>query len=189
MADFRHTTPLVPILVAGAVAVVGLGGYFTLAADDAPEADTNPASSEEVAQRPTGAGTKPEGEADTTIDGVTAELDEVEPAAPGEESIPAQEQIEERGEGDGPADTFIADEGMQTAQDGDGAADSFLLEDQEDTAGAGDDRTTADTSGSDDSVTPEPDQDVVDDPDNTTQPFVPTPSGPEGRDDDALTSE
>ncbi|SFP37223.1 hypothetical protein [Tranquillimonas alkanivorans] len=181
----KGKTPLGPFLIA-LVLVVGAIAIYFVVIGETPESE--PETTGEIVQdRPTGAGTVPEEPADPLIGGATDELDDVEPAAPGEDQIPAQEVIE-----DVPAEeeeTFIeeTEEVIPSADDPaiEGAEEEFLLEE--------DDGPTLDEEGG---GTPETNELVVDpndgapiDPDGGADPFVPTDSGPEGRDEAPLTPE
>ncbi|QFU09957.1 hypothetical protein PARPLA_00480 [Rhodobacteraceae bacterium THAF1] len=92
-SSLSNTNPLVPIGIIGAVVAAVMIGVFAVADDGPPDEPT--VIAEDVDGEPAGAGTMAEGEADMEEEGVTEELDEVEPAAGGE--IPAQENIDTEG--------------------------------------------------------------------------------------------
>ncbi len=243
-------SPLLPIAIIAVVVIAVIAGIFTLTGSEPPEQAT--IIPEDVSAEPAGAGTAPEGEADEVNEGVTDQLDSVEPVAPDETQIPAadmeinpspdegtegetdaDEQVTgavnnpvvmgtegetgsggaggasdttagatETGEvGAGGADGELGDEpGMgETQEDADeDAADQFLLDESSDDAVAGTPETTVPSDGeadtpagrdADTALDPEPGQDVVRDTDEGGAAFVPTPSGPAGRDNKALTTE
>lgn len=239
--------PLFPIAVVAAAVAVIVVGAFVLTGETPPDEPTVIAEDDaaQVDGRPAGAGTAPEGEIDTTVDGVTDQLDEVTPAAGG--TIPAAEQLDvdttdDTGTGedgaaagdagdsgadasssDGPDARLVEGGGELTSTDavGAGGADGeidqsevdaaraeaagdgevsegtndFLADEDSDVADSSVSETMSDAEGSpagrDTRVTldPEEGQDITTDPDGRGQPFVATPSGPEGRDDSALTAE
>jgi hypothetical protein len=77
------------IVVVAGVVVLLLVITFVVAGREADVASETEAAGEE--QRPAGAGTIPEGLADREFDGVTGKVDDVDPAAPGIDTIPAVE--------------------------------------------------------------------------------------------------
>lgn len=209
----KGKTPLGPFLISLVLVVGAIAIYFTVIGKT-PESE--PATMGDVVRdRPTGAGTVPEAPADPLIGGATEELDEVEPAAPGDDTIPAQEIIE-----DIPADEdeeFVEEfrEGFPVNTDED-----FLIEEEDDVPlstpegipgdsiapemldptdepghEAGD--LEAEPMGDEEGInTIESEELVVDpndgapiDPDGGAAPFDPTASGPEGRDESPLTPE
>lgn len=260
---------LFQIVVVAAVVLLLLVITFVVIAEE-PVSDTVAGSGDVVEQRPTGAGTIPEGNVDRQIEGITEELDEVDPAAPGVDTVPPAEVMDATGDATGSEvdDTGIAlevdepgsglVEGVEAPAPGstDGAdaqgidGDGMILDAPEGDPGtpgdavaddgtdaeptavpiADDDAATEpaeegaqiDTDGgatateevfevplteegfdADRVVEPtaegapsgrdavidlkvEPGQDVVTDPDGGGTPFIPTPSGPEGGDDSAI---
>lgn len=218
-----------PIAIVTAVVVIALIATFSLSGESPPDEQT--IIPEEVNGEPAGAGTTPEGEADETEEGVTDVIDEVDPAAPGEESVPPADQSPEQSpDGDvegetnadettaGTADEPVTDQPAQEADNatggepqntttsseaGTGGADGQLDEgdgttqqsDDESQGAQGDDvdyPSSGDAEGfpdgrdADTELTPSEDQDVVRDEDQGGTGFVPTPSGPEGRDNETI---
>ncbi|EKE44924.1 hypothetical protein OCGS_0959 [Oceaniovalibus guishaninsula JLT2003] len=209
---------LVPLVVVATGVVVAMAATFALTGDE-PPAEPTIVEGEDV--RPAGAGTIPEGQADEVMEGITDQLDDVEPVAPGVDSVP-------------PADLATPDDGTIGETDADEATAVEVtgtqpgLEDPTDAAGtvresqaeemrsedsapdepapappapaeaADDEGTTVERTvdievigappgrDAETELTPEPGQEVIVDPDGGGTPFIPTPSGPEGRDDETL---
>ncbi|MBJ3761383.1 hypothetical protein ILP92_01275 [Maribius pontilimi] len=217
-----------PLFIVAALVVAALAITFTLSSEEIPNEATIIAD-DDVEARPTGAGTRPEGEADETMEGITDQLDDVTPAAPGEDSVPPAEMADDgpdaQTEGETDADETTAgtdgegvvrdaeggtetngnaDAEMSTEQDGasngtgtDGTqsqaataegSDAFLIEQNGGDGVAGDgveNASDADLPAGRDTqveLNPEDGQEVVRDTDDGGSGFVPTPSGPEGRD-------
>lgn len=239
---------LVPLAVV-AVAVTGAIAATLAFTGEEPPAQPTVIPEEAGVERPAGAGTNPEGLADETLEGVTDQLEEVDPIAPGVESIPAAD-LETY---DGPDDWIVgetaadentadniagepvlaaidpaeagepdasSDEGIASEEtDFDADLDAATIIDDEAVAVDGDTpETDVDAEGPildagsatavDDigvvdpevedypagrdartELTPEEGQDVVRDTDEGGAPFVPTASGPEGRDNETIFGE
>ena len=172
----RAGTPLRAILIAAAAVFVVIG-LVTFVMDNNPGDAADP-SADIAEQRPTGAGTVPEGEADSPDEGITDEE-----AA---EATPASEGGAVATEG-GEAGDMAADSAEGTDAESDepavtpGAETSAPVPEEAE-GGQGDDAgfETGD---------PETTEDVVTDPDGEGEGFNPTPSGPAGRDGNSLTVE
>lgn len=251
---------LVPLVVVAAFVIGALVLTFTLSEEEVPDQAT--INSEEEDLRPAGAGTMPEGQADELMEGITDELDEVDPASPEVDTVPPAEEGETtEGDMQGETDADETATGMRDELPGDGerttqaeeeaqttvseedvreveeapeevppgapseaestteeeldspdAPQADPAEDQaagestdpllrDDDAEQTEDGQPVDTStGSDDArapegrdaqteLTPEEGQDITRDTDEGGTPFVATPSGPEGRDDNAFTTD
>lgn len=99
--------------------------------------------------------------------------------------------------GSGGADAQLGDEGSANPQAEGGEADTFLMDDDSDNP-TGTPSTTVPSDGGENlpegrdaetRLDPEPGQDVVRDTDEGAAAFVPTPSGPEGRDNETINAE
>lgn len=104
---------LVPLVVVAVVVVGALALTFWSSSEEPPDQATIIPETD-VDERPTGSGTVPDGAADEEIEGIDDQIDEVEPVAPGEDSIPAAEQ-------DPAAAGGQAEEDMSDADGGTGA--------------------------------------------------------------------
>ena len=204
---------LLPIAIVAVVVAAILVGVFALG-DDAPP-DQATIISEDIDAEPTEAGTMEEGNTETEEEGVTDELDEVEPAAEGEDSIPAQdaqsgdaqsgseaEQPEAPEEATGTssdASEATGDEPRPAASLGEedsSASDDYLLDESSDAPAEADvDRATEEDGeglpeGRDarTELTPSDCQEIVQDTDDGGAPVIPTPSGPNGNTGDCVES-
>ncbi len=93
-----------------AVVVVGILVFtFSMSSEEVPDQATVIAE-DDVDARPAGSGTVPEGEADETIEGVSDQLDRVDPAAPDEETVPPADMATENGADEGVEGETSADE-------------------------------------------------------------------------------
>ena len=255
---------LVPLVVVAVVVVGVLAVTFWSSEEEPPEQATVIPQENEV-DREAGSGTLPEGAADENMEGVSDQLDEVDPAAPAVDTIPpaelatdgpddltegettADEEIigtadqpvvEDVPEGDEgvalegiedvPAgDEDVALEGVEGVSEDDGEAGdqpvdadegngfgagaarllpageadgeglgdtpgdgSFLIDENSDAPEGAEVDTTGPPSAAEEvpagrdaqtNLTTEPGQDIVEDTDEGGTPFIPTPSGPEGR--------
>lgn len=254
---------LVPLVVV-AVAVVGVLVFtFWLAGEEPPHEETIIPEEENIDRR-AGSGTLPEGAADENMEGVTDQLDEVDPAAPGVDTIPPAELAtsgaDDQTEGENAADEEIigtanepvvegvpegeeaiapeavedtpageesvapeaveggsegevdaagqpvnageggntdaarllpVDEGEEEGMGDTPGDDSFLIDENSDAPESAEFDTPGPQEPAEEApagrdaetnLTPEPGQDVVEDTDDGGTPFIPTPSGPEGRD-------
>ncbi|WOI55487.1 hypothetical protein [Palleronia sp. LCG004] len=166
-------------LVIVAVVVVGILVFtFSMSSEDVPDEPTIIAE-DDAPDTPAGAGTTPEGEADESMEGVTDQLDDVTPAAPGEESVPPADNEPENGsdeqaEGETSADETTAgtaDQPVVTDEPGSQAAGSGSEADEaqtEETGQAVDEDAQDDAAGSsdnfilDENSNEQPTDDVVD---------------------------
>ena len=98
-------------------------------------------------------------------------------------------------DGEGGDNSASEDSGATQGESGD---NDFLLDEDSDTSATGTPGTTQPSGGdaanpegrdAQTQLDPEPDQEVIRDTDEGGAAFVPTPSGPEGRDDAPLTTE
>lgn len=243
---------MVPLAVVSAVVVGALVLTFSLSSEDVPDEATIIAE-DDVDARPAGAGTVPEGEADEEMEGISDQLDEVDPAAPDVDSVPPAEEnaasgVDDATEGEtaadeevaGTDDAAVADggtddpapasegqaatlrsndaarlrpdtesggaarlltteeagaDGEAESQPAPGQDDSFLVDESSDAPAGADIDTAGPDDGNDDlpagrdaqtDLETDPGQDVVRDDDDGGAAVIPTPSGPEGRDDDTL---
>lgn len=185
---------LLPIAIVAVVVVAILVGVFALGNDAPPDQAT--IISEDVNAEPAGAGTAAEAPADPEEDGVTDQLDEVEPAAEGEETIPAAEA--QSGEAPSEPETDGSSEPDDAGGDApdaapaatlqDDATNDYLLDEESDAPeGATVDRAEEDAApalpeGRDaqTELTPSECQDIVRDTDDGGAAVIPTPSGPNG---------
>ena len=111
--------PLLPIAIIGVVVVAILVGVFAIGGDETPPDQPTIIAEDDVEGEPAGAGTAPEGEADEVEEGITEQVDDVEPAAEGEETIPAADRVETSGsdtEGETDADETVADTAMEEGE-------------------------------------------------------------------------
>lgn len=173
----------------------------------APGEDQVPAADEVEAQTPD-QGTEGETDADEQVTGtvnspVAGEgSDEAATMSGDGDGAAAGRQELEAGEtGAGGADGELGDEGSPAPQEGQpdaGAQDEFLMDEDSDNPGAGTPSTTEPSGGdaampegrdAETELDPEEGQEVIRDDDNGGAGFVPTPSGPEGRDGNPLTGE
>lgn len=252
---------LIPLVVVAVVVVGALAVTFWSSGEE-PPAEATIIPEENEVDREVGSGTLPEGVADENMEGISDQLDEVEPAAPGEETIPSAELAtdgpDDRTEGETAADEEVAgtadqpvvedaaegdegaalegvesvparDEGAALegveeggadaaeqpidAGEGDGFGadaarllpadetdaggigdtpgdDNFLIDEDSDAPEGAEVDTTGPRSAAEEvpagrdaqtNLTTEPGQDIVEDTDEGGTPFIPTPSGPEGR--------
>lgn len=182
---------VLPIAIVAVVVAAILVGVFAMG-DEAPP-DEATILSEDVNAEPAGAGTAAEAPADPEEDGVTDQLDEVEPAAEGEDTIPAAEaQSEGAPAEDVPAeDTQPEPESDAGASDGEAqedGGDDYLLDESSDAPeDANVDRSVNQEAGNlpegrdaQTELTPSECQDVVQDTDDGGAAVIPTPSGPNG---------
>ena len=252
---------LVSLAVVAVVVVGALVLTFTLSGEEPPDEATIVAQEHDVGRK-AGSGTLPEGVADENMEGITDQLDEVDPAAPDVDTVPSAELAtsspDDRTEGETAADEEIigtadepvvedapegeesvALEAVEGAPEGEGdvalegvdgaleaevdaagqpvdagegviAPAARLIGDEREREGMGDtpgddnflvdensdvpegvevdrieDRRDDDMPAGRDTqveLTPEPGQDIVRDTDDGGAAFIPTPSGPEGRD-------
>lgn len=204
-----------PLFIVATLVAAALVITFWISDEEVPNEATIIAE-DDVEARPVGAGTVPEGQVDENVEGITDEIDEVDPAAPDEDAVPPAEQASDAdsgGEGDAsdtagagdasgpPADVAAEDgetsggesqasgeEGAGVSQQeeeppldpvdedsGDGQQGDGVADAQNEEAPAGRDAEVE--------LNPEEGQDVVEDTDDGGTSFVPTPSGPEGRDE------
>lgn len=175
-----------PLFIAAVGVVIALVVTFSLSDEEIPDQATVIAD-DSVEARPAGAGTVPEGEADAEVEGITDELDDVDPAAPDVDNVPAAGTNAPAAEGDdtqtpaAPADSAPAQDAAPEENpivdetSGDGQTGDGVTEPQDDGLPEGRDAQT--------DLNPGPDQDIVEDTDDGGAAFVPTPSGPEGRDE------
>lgn len=206
---------LVPLVVVAVVIVGALALTFWSSSEEPPDQPTIIAE-DDVEARPAGAGTVPEPPVDEEIEGIDDQIDEVEPIAPGEDSVPAAEEDATSAGGQAQEDTSDADGGNGAQEDAaeDGASNGggfedaarLVPEDDASTSGSDDARNGESFLGDESSdapegaevdtiedrrdedlpagrdtqieLTPDPDQDVVEDTDDGGAAFIPTPSGP-----------
>lgn len=178
-----------PMFLVAAAIMIALAVVFTMSGETPPDEPTIIAD-DSVEGAPAGAGTNPDGEMDQEVEGITDELEQVEPAAPGEESVPpatAEDPLAPIEDSDTPqaapdSDSATAPASDQGAQPDEGSGDAM----------AGDGVTDASAEGipagrdAQTELNPDPDQTIVRDTDDGGTGFVPTPSGPEGRDDETI---
>ncbi len=184
---------LFQIVVVAAVVVLLLVITFVWLGEE-PESLTDPEAGE-VAQEPTGAGTVPEGNVDAAEEGITDAVDEVDPAAPNEDTVPAAEQgpAADAGEDDaGADDATTGSEGAASDQGGDApTAETAPAEATDDAAtGAGDGaEAPADTDGDDPQAVPVPDTDAASEPAEDGSSEVDTDAAPAEGDTGSATTE
>ncbi|PZX19549.1 hypothetical protein LX81_00005 [Palleronia aestuarii] len=131
---------LLPLAVVAVVVVGALVFTFALSGDEPPDEATIIAEDAPVDEQQAGEGTTPEGEADENVEGISDQLDDVDPAAPSEDSIPAAELDTEGGQDAGVEGETDADE--QTA----GTADEPVVTDvPEDSSGSETESSSGDT--------------------------------------------
>lgn len=191
------------------ILAMGVGVFIVLAVammlnNSVNSVKTDPTTQSEVAQDPTGAGANPDGVADEATEGLmnaTASDDLIDsstaastdPMANAEADGDGQETSAtavEPATGDGENVDQMIQSTAGTEEDG---SDAMATEN---TAATDSSDATTNTSANEDGSDPTAPELVVDpdngyngtDPDGGAAPFVPTPSGPEGRDDDPLTS-
>lgn len=200
--DGRGSTPIFPLAVVGAAVIALLIGVFVWVGEEPPDEATI-AADDDLEARPSGAGTTPEGAVDRATDGISDELDDVEPAAPDEDTIPpaenAPESLQEQSEGNenspgdpaldpssedvtGNSNSSEMNSGPMDGEAEETADDAATVEESEGAPSGRDAQTD---------LTPEADQEIVadDNEDDEGTAFVPTPSGPEGRDDGTILDE
>lgn len=193
---------LVPLVVAAVVIVGALALTFWWSSEEPPDQATI-IPEEDIDERPTGSGTVPDGAADQEIEGIDDQIDQVEPAAPGVENVPAAEEEPAGAGGQAEGESSGADAASGTqegAPEGDasdeGSAedaarlvteDESLIVDENSDAPEGaevdtiEDRRDEDLPAGRDTqmeLTPEPGQDIVEDTDDGGAAFIPTPVGP-----------
>ncbi len=165
----------IPLAIVAVAALAAIA--FFVAIGGGEEETATEAESGTIADQPTGAGTNADGLIDapaTSSDGLGGGDPEAEGADP--EVAPNEAAIAE-GTADAPSDTSGPDSAPNAeaapapeAADGEGTANETMQEAVEPSQGAAD-------------------NEIVTDPDGGGAPVEPTPSGPEGRDDEALTPE
>lgn len=100
--------PLLPIAIIGVVVFAIIAGVLTIGSDETPPDEPTVIAEDSVEGEPAGAGTAPEGEPAGMVEntgpiveeeeeGITEQVDEVEPAADGVETIPAADEVESSG--------------------------------------------------------------------------------------------
>lgn len=183
----------------GTAAIIAIAMSFIARGEVA--ADTDPAAND-VEQAPTGAGTNQDGVADENTEGLMNETSTddfvessaaagVDSGAEGTAPEPATSATEvEPVVGDGtvnemtPAET---EEQAAPAEEQSGATGSDSDGATEMTGASGEDSDMSNESGI--TLVDDPDDGQPNEPDGGAGEFYPTPSGPEGRDDDPLTTE
>lgn len=193
---------LVPLVVAAVVIVGALAFTFWATGEEPPDQATI-IPEEDIDERPTGSGTVPDGAADQEIEGIEDQIDEVEPAAPGVESVPVAEGEPAIAGGQAEGETSGADAGagaQESAPEGDASGEgsaedaarlvtedeSFIVDENSDAPEGAEVDTIEDPRDEDlpagrdtqMELTPEPGQDIVEDTDDGGAAFIPTPVGP-----------
>ncbi|SFG88035.1 hypothetical protein SAMN04488020_104277 [Palleronia marisminoris] len=114
--------PLLPIAIIGVVVVAIIAGVLAISEEEAPPDEPTVIAEDSVEGEPAGSGTLPEGEpagmvenegpiADETEEGITEQVDDVEPAADGVEAVPAADDVVTTGsdvEGETDADEQVS---------------------------------------------------------------------------------
>lgn len=182
----------------GTAAIIAIAMSFIARGEVA--ADTQPAAND-VEQAPTGAGTNPDGVADESTEGLMNETttdDFVDSSAAasvdsGTEGTAPEPQASatevEPAVGDGTVNemTPAPSDDRSSMQEQSGATDSSEGAEASKMSAASEENADA---GSDTGLTlvDDPDNGQPNEPDGGAQSFYPTPSGPEGRDDDPFTT-
>ncbi|SEN74678.1 hypothetical protein [Palleronia pelagia] len=181
-----------PIFLVGAAALIAIVAVFAMS-DETPPDEPTIIAEDDISSRPAGAGTNPEGERDMETEGITDELDEVDPAAPGQETVPpaeAEDPLEPIEDSETPQPAPDDESDTQTESSATIADDEFIVDESSDSGADrvedASDESFPDGRDTETELTPEEDQSVVRDTDSGGTGFVPTPSGPEGRDDETI---
>ncbi|CAM4385560.1 hypothetical protein PARU111607_16455 [Palleronia rufa] len=195
---------LLPIAIVAVVVVAILVGVFAMGDEAPPDGPT--IISEDVNAKPAGAGTAPEPPAGMAEQGANVQLDKVEPAAEGQETIPAAEaQSGQTPEQDNSGDAQPGQESdanrsesgssADTASQGGGGSDYLLDESSDAPADANIDRAENPEAGNlpagrdaQTDLTPSDCQEIVRDTDDGGAAVIPTPSGPNGNTGDCVQS-
>lgn len=135
--------PLLPIAIIGVVVVAIIVGVFALGGEETPPDEPTVIAEDSVEGEPAGAGTLPEGEpagmvedsgpiADEVEEGITEQVDDVEPAPEAIDTIPAADEVDSSGsdiEGETDADEQVSntvDDNLDEAETSDGVTPELL---------------------------------------------------------------